>query len=186
MGRAWRDFFYYSKADRRAVLLLVGVLVGIVLTTSFFLLSERGMATAEEDAALPDYGDFLSGLQTDSAPGGRKGRPYAVPVRAKPATFFFDPNTADSATLLRLGLTPWQVRNIYKYRVGGGRYHRPEDFSRLYGLTKEDYDRLSPYIRIADKYKLMSDLYPRGLPETDTVKNHPPVKKNCRRAHKWN
>lgn len=27
-------------------------------------------------------------------------------------TFPFDPNTADSTQLLRLGLQPWQVRNI--------------------------------------------------------------------------
>ena len=30
-----------------------------------------------------------------------------------------------------------------------------------------------PYIRIADKYKLMSDLYPHGLPGTDTVELPP-------------
>ena len=60
----------------------------------------------------------------------------------------FDPNTADSTTLLALGLPPWQVRNIYKYRAKGGRYRTKEDFSRVYGLTIEKYRQLEPYITI--------------------------------------
>ncbi len=62
--------------------------------------------------------------------------------------FPFDPNTADSTTFLRLGLRPWQVRSIYKYRAHGGRYRKTEDFARLYGLTVAQYQRLKPYIRI--------------------------------------
>ena len=67
-------------------------------------------------------------------------------------TFPFDPNTADSTQLLRLGLQPWQVRNIYKYRSRGGIYRKKEDFAKLYGLTVKDYRRLEPYIRISSDY----------------------------------
>ena len=62
--------------------------------------------------------------------------------------FVFDPNTADSATLIRLGLAPWQARNILKYRRKGGRWRTPESFARLYGLSHEDFLRLRPYIQI--------------------------------------
>lgn len=62
--------------------------------------------------------------------------------------FPFDPNTADSTQLLRLGLRPWQVRGIYRYRAHGGRYRKAEDFARVYGLTLAQYKRLKPYIRI--------------------------------------
>lgn len=61
---------------------------------------------------------------------------------------YFDPNTADSASLLQLGLRPWQIRNMMRYRAKGGRYHHPEDFQSLYGLTDSAYQRLVPYIRI--------------------------------------
>ena len=73
-------------------------------------------------------------------------------------TFPFDPNTADSTQLLRLGLQPWQVRNIYKYRAHGGIYRCKEDFARLYGLTVKDYRRLEPYIRISNDYLPASTL----------------------------
>ncbi|MCF0195921.1 MAG: helix-hairpin-helix domain-containing protein [Bacteroidaceae bacterium] len=70
-------------------------------------------------------------------------------------TFSFDPNTADSTTLLRLGLAPWQVRAVYRYRAKHGRYNSPEDFQQLPGMTGELWERLSPCIRIAEKYRLL-------------------------------
>lgn len=79
---------------------------------------------------------------------------YAVPEDSV-ETFPFDPNTADSTTLLRLGLAPWQVRAIYKYRAKRGRYHEPADFQRLAGMTQELWDRLGPMVRIAPKYRLI-------------------------------
>lgn len=76
----------------------------------------------------------------------------------RPERFPFDPNTADSTQLLRLGLQPWQVRNIYKYRSRGGIYRRKEDFARLYGLTVKQYRELEPYIRISRDYLPASTL----------------------------
>lgn len=157
MGK-WDDFFYFSKSDRRALLLLSGILTGIILASTFFILCEQTDETEAETDDLAVYETFFDGLHKDSTAMPQQHEPYSQAEEKSPETFFFDPNTADSTELLRLGLRPWQVRNIYKYRAHGGRYHRPEDFSRLYGLTQGDYDRLLPYIRIADKYKLLADV----------------------------
>ena len=98
-----------------------------------------------------------------------------IPTRPKPETFPFDPNTADSTQLLRLGLQPWQVRNIYKYRARGGIYRKKEDFARLYGLTVKDYRRLDPYIRISNDYlpasTLLGDKDSRGYETSETRSN---------------
>ncbi len=107
-------------------------------------------------------GIFLLGGETSSTSGSgstRKiGITYAVPPSQQPECFYFDPNTADSTELLRLGLQPWQVRNIYRYRAKGGVYRKKEDFARLYGLTVKDYRRLEPYIRISEDYLPASTL----------------------------
>jgi len=79
----------------------------------------------------------------------------------------FDPNTADSTLLLSLGLQPWQVRSIYRYRAKGGIYRQPSDFSRLYGLTVKQYKELLPYIHISDEYKPAAEVYGR----TDAVRS---------------
>ncbi len=62
--------------------------------------------------------------------------------------FPFDPNSADSLTLRRLGLKAWQIGNMMKYRRKGGRWKSPDDFARLYGLSAEEFRRLRPYVRI--------------------------------------
>lgn len=79
----------------------------------------------------------------------------------------FDPNNADSTLLLSLGLQPWQVRSIYRYRAKGGIYRQPSDFARLYGLTVKQYKELLPYIHISDEYKPAAEVYGR----TDAVKS---------------
>ena len=67
--------------------------------------------------------------------------------------------TSDSTQLLRLGLQPWQVRNIYRYRAKGGVYRKPSDFARLYGLTVKQYRELEPYIHISDDYRPAAEVY---------------------------
>ena len=88
-----------------------------------------------------------------------KGSQYYATEAKKVTLVTFDPNTADSTTLLNLGLQPWQVRSIYRYRAAGGAYTCPEDFARLYGLTVKKYKELLPYIKISPEYKEAGDIY---------------------------
>ena len=85
---------------------------------------------------------------------------YAVDA-PQPESFPFDPNEADSTQLLRLGLAPFQVRSIYRYRAKGGRFSTKDDFRRVYRLTNEQWEHLSPLIRIASKYRLV-DVVPQA------------------------
>ena len=130
----------FRKTDRNAILLLILIVVVVVVT--FPLLGER------EDAS-PQHSQFRSELAKKAHQSvTQKQQYYAQKQDVVGELFCFDPNTADSTQLLHLGLRPWQVRNIYKYRAKGGRYRQKEDFAMLYGLTLEQYRRLEPYIRI--------------------------------------
>ena len=129
----------FRKTDRNAILLLILIVVVVVVT--FPLLGER-----EDASTLPSQ--LRSELAKKRHSVTQKQQYYAQKQDATGELFCFDPNTADSTQLLRLGLRPWQVRNIYKYRAKGGRYRQKEDFAMLYGLTLEQYRRLEPYIRI--------------------------------------
>lgn len=99
---------------------------------------------------------------------GSYAKQYTYAVEETPVeTFPFDPNTADSTTLLRLGLSPWQVRSIYRYRAKHGRYHTPEDFMRLRGLTNEQWERLKPCIRISREYQYVEPVPSNSTAEED-------------------
>ena len=98
----------------------------------------------------------------------RRGVQYIYNVETvRRKLYAFDPNTADSTLLLSLGLQPWQVRSIYRYRAKGGIYRQPSDFARLYGLTVKQYKELLPYIHISDEYKPAAEVYGR----TDAVRS---------------
>lgn len=90
----------------------------------------------------------------NASPVSASSRYYAVDT-SLPESFTFDPNEADSTQLLRLGLAPFQVRSIYRYRAKGGRFSTKDDFLRVYRLTNEQWEHLSPLIRIANKYQLV-------------------------------
>lgn len=60
----------------------------------------------------------------------------------------FDPNTADSLTLIGIGLTPGQTHNLMQYRRKGGRWRKADDMARLYGLSDSTFQALRPYITI--------------------------------------
>jgi DNA uptake protein ComE-like DNA-binding protein len=132
-----------NRNDRKIALAAIGValaaLGGIWLAGS-------------EDEALPTTVVASDTLRTMTRHHRSVVQEDPLPVRHV-ETFPFDPNTADSSQLIRLGLQSWQIRNIYKYRARGGVYRKKEDFARLYGLTVKDYHRLEPYIRISSDYQ---------------------------------
>ena len=143
-----KDFFYLQKSDRLVVIALL-VLVFIALIVSLFV----DMAYQEAPAAL--LTDSLSTASADS-----NSTNDADDTHSPTAHYFpFDPNTADSLDFAKLGLKPWQIRNIKRYRAKGGVYSRPEDFAKLYGLTVGQYRALEPYIRISPEYLPASTLF---------------------------
>lgn len=133
-----------NRNDR--LILIITMLVGTLVLIGIFLLGGK----RPEDAQM----------RNEKLGMRNKGRyiPYDEGLSPSKECFYFDPNTADSTQLLRLGLQPWQVRNIYRYRAKGGVYRKKEDFARLYGLTVKDYRRLEPYIRISEDYLPASTL----------------------------
>lgn len=135
-----------QKSDRRALLFIFIVVLtawGAVLLDRL-LLGEKGEVLSLDEV-----------IEKTQEPSSTQLY-YAVPEN-KGETFPFDPNTADSTALLRLGLSPWQVRSIYKYRAKGGRYHNPEDFKRSPGMTPEIWERLKPVIRIGEAFRFYHD-----------------------------
>jgi DNA uptake protein ComE-like DNA-binding protein len=138
-----REFFYLQKSDRKVILTLLVVIVSVF--TMIFL---TGGDSTESTTQQKDSSQSRT----------NKNYIYDSYTPKKVERFTFDPNTADSTQLLRLGLQDWQVRNIYKYRAAGGIYRKPLDFAKLYGLTVKQYRELEPYIRISSDYLPASTL----------------------------
>lgn len=129
----WKDFFYYSKSERRAVYVLC-VLIALLLI-GIWMVPKASIPLVTE---LPKVDSVA--LRTFKKPSVVEDTPVSL--------FVFDPNKADSIELSRLGLPVHVVRNILKYRQKGGSFKTPGSFSRIYGLEQDLFEQLKPYIRI--------------------------------------
>ena len=69
----------------------------------------------------------------------------------------FDPNTADSLTLLQQGFRPWQVQNILNYRNKGGVFRDKQKLKNLYGISDSLYALVEPYIQIDTNLRVNFD-----------------------------
>jgi competence ComEA-like helix-hairpin-helix protein len=67
---------------------------------------------------------------------------------SKGELFYFDPNTISDEGWKKLGLRDKTITTIQNYLNKGGHFYKPEDLQKIYGLRKDEYERLSPYIRI--------------------------------------
>lgn len=151
-----KEFFYFQKSDRHVLLVLLGV-AAFFMSLVYFLGSDE-MDENEVYSADSVYHQSYT-RRYPNRPYKRRQQPYYAVPETKAERFPFDPNTADSTQFLRLGLQPWQIRNIYKYRAHGGIYRKPTDFARLYGLTLKQYKSLEPYIRISSDYLPAAEYY---------------------------
>lgn len=156
-----KEFFYFHRSDRKVIITLL-VVAALVLGIVYFVSDSQKTTPLTEGDSLaiqaPAYSRKSYAQRHDWKSFPHKY--YKVEGGRQAELFPFDPNTADSTQLLRLGLQPWQVRNIYKYRAKGGVYRQPSDFARLYGLTQKQYKAMEPYIQIADDYQSASALAP--------------------------
>ena len=151
----FKEFFYFSKSDRSALLVLLTV--GIL---AFLMIYGIGRLNDQTDPVSEDSLDLQKKpISSQKIPEKQGTQYYYVDPERKVERFSFDPNTADSTQFLRLGLQPWQVRAIYHYRAKGGTFRKKTDFARLYGLTVKQYRELEPYIKISSDYLPAAEVY---------------------------
>jgi len=137
--------------------LIAAVVIGVFLYF-VFIKKEEGAADAKDQLVTQQgVGNSSSSLSSTSIEAQNNSSASGEGHPSTAEGFPFDPNTADSATLVRLGLSPYQARNVLRYRAKGGQYHRPEDFKRLYGLTLGQWEHLAPYIIIGKEYQYLAD-----------------------------
>lgn len=171
----WKDFFYFSKGQRAGIITLL-LLILIVIAAEFCLPYFFPVVRYETTTLHSDVDKFRRSLvsldsirraewqrrseerQREYEENYRKFPAYTQSdVKAVHALFSFDPNKADSATFVRLGIKSFVASNILKYRNKGGKFRTPDDFSKVYGISSEKFAELKPYIAIQSDTKFTND-----------------------------
>lgn len=155
-----KEFFYFSRGERRGILVLVACILLVFLSGHLYTYYKRHQPLSEEEirrqaTAMAEYESFSASVQEVEKESSYRFK-QTFPEGLSPAVILtpFDPNTADSITLCRLGLPGWMARNVLRYRDKGGKFRKAEDFKKIYGMTEERFQTLLPYIRITPKEEI--------------------------------
>lgn len=146
MKKHRKIYFLLTAEQWLGVALLVILVVGTLMAVKHFQSEKEEDSTWVNDSTLTHFTAHQA--QQDSIRKTEWEKRYprdTIEIRMQA----FDPNTADSSTLVHLGFKPWQAKNMLKYRAKGGKYRKPDDLKRLYGMTDSMYQALTPYIHIA-------------------------------------
>lgn len=175
-----KDFFYFSKGQRLAIILLL-VIVVLTITGSYILqLLPPKESPEDSEIFLTQSDKFMKTLQSaDSIRKLKQSEEYYrnfahskidYEQMADYKLFRFDPNIADSIVFARLGLKPWVIKNILRYRSKGGNYKTPDDFAKVWGLTEDKFLELKPYIEIESKTEVKTSNYEKPDTASPAVK----------------
>jgi DNA uptake protein ComE-like DNA-binding protein len=149
----WREALTFSRSERIGILLLLMIVVAV-----WWLPARFGKPTEEisydiridsQIAALPSTSEEYQRFPRKNSSEFSSGRQSNGPERKRPLESFpFDPNTASKEDWLRLGVKERTVGTIFRFLEKGGRFRKPDDITRIYGLSPELAASLKPLVRI--------------------------------------
>ena len=181
-----KHFLSYSKKERTGIIVLVGLIIATIIVPS--LMPPPVMET--DRVAFDKLRAQLARLESAGDQGSDQEEPYALveaPTAANRRLFAFDPNSLSIDGWAQLGVRPRVAETIHKYLARGGRFRSPSDLYKIYGLKKEQVDRLIPFVQLktvttaeADKAAEDSSRFPvsryarNGQPDNSTPKERVP------------
>lgn len=173
----WRDFLYFSHGERRALLVLLSlILISWILL--FFIEKPTAPAPRTQVAAFPDTVSTLRvSVSEQSAPqqvaGSFRKRPFisskttstssrrnkSTILPSYPRTEKYPPgtrvelNTADTVSLKKIpGIGSTFASRIVKYRNLLGGFFSIDQLKEVYGIDENKFQALSPWFTVDTAY----------------------------------
>jgi competence ComEA-like helix-hairpin-helix protein len=150
-----KDYFSFSKRERTGAIVLIILIVTIFILPEFFpapgssldagAIAEFKRQTSELRAAKSDSSGIIEISATSNYEKSSGGD------RQKPVLFYFDPNTVSTEGWQKLGISNRTIETIKKYISKGGSFRKPEDLAKIYGIPKNQYQQLRPFVKIPQR-----------------------------------
>ena len=138
--------FFFSKGEKNGILVLICLIVVTLVINRVFPYYFKGKPV-DISACQAEIEEFNASLER------KIENPKFSSVEVPNELFRFDPNKLDSTGFIRLGIPPYMVTRIIKYRTKGGIFQMPDDFAKIYGMKESLYEELRPYIHIENLQK---------------------------------
>lgn len=160
-----KDYLSFTRKDRIAVLVISGLILFALfmpnIGSKFSSNPNYGQSDTTwfskvkrlEIKTIDSSNDYYQKRENDDNNAtayqyDRTKGSYPEKSFSKGKLFYFDPNTISETDWERLGLRNKTIQTIQKYLGKGGHFYKPEDLQKVYGLHKDEYERLLPYVKI--------------------------------------
>ena len=146
----WRHavltWFTYTKTEKRAAMILVGLLLVLQITSwcLHYLPSEVTCALPDPTVVMPEkkfvgYKNNHDGFSKKSASDNSTRSPLSLVP--------FDPDTASESSLVLLGMTPKQAASMVKFRSMTGGFANIDEMRKVRVLSPYLLAKWEPYLR---------------------------------------
>lgn len=160
------EYLSFSKKERSGIIALLAIIAVCTIAPFFFPFfikpGKYSNSKFEKEIAV------LKIKPVDSFDRARKQyagddnyQPYNEPYEKKyynkekhewaGSLFYFDPNTLNEAGWQKLGVRDKTIATIKNYLSKGGRFYKPDDIKKIWGLDEQVAGKLIPYIQIEKK-----------------------------------
>jgi competence protein ComEA len=161
--RSWvRAFFGFSRHETNAfVILLPLMLVAIIIIPTY-----KNLVGSTQ----PDYSKEIKELDSIVAYLKVREKSNAPESGHEMTLSRFNPNTATSEELTRLGFSEKTAQRLENYRSKGGKFIIKSDLLKLYGMDTLLYKNIYPYIDLPEvKPEFKKDNYPIPIAKQNSI-----------------
>jgi DNA uptake protein ComE-like DNA-binding protein len=162
MKKIIKDYFTFSRRERTAIIILI-LVIGSFIVLPYFFSNKKDKVIAntqlQQQLAQVQVKDSSknSNKEEDSWQTAYQPSKNIAPVKYE--LFEFNPNTIDAEGWKKLGLPDKTIKTILNYRSKGGKFRSAEDIRKIWGLKKEDADRIIPYAKVDEVVKQYNSSY---------------------------
>jgi competence ComEA-like helix-hairpin-helix protein len=154
--KAIRGYLMYGSRDRLGIVAVV-LLIGIIYSFPYLFAKKNEPFPAKQTSILVKAMDTLAVKQRPNHYAKTSDKPnddYQFQLSQAKGflngeLFQFDPNTLSVEGWQKLGLSEKTSKTIDKYRNKGGKFYKPEDIKKIWGMSEGFYERVKDYIVIA-------------------------------------
>jgi DNA uptake protein ComE-like DNA-binding protein len=174
----WEEYFEYSRKERVAIFMLLLTITVVFLAP--LLISKKSRSPEQTAKLYQEMSKELLAMENENATKYKEEAvdpPTVVRSETNHVLFKFDPNTLAADGWKKLGVGDRTVRTIQKYLSKGGRFRKPEDISRIYGMKPDMADRLMPYVSIPNQNK---EIGSKKFAQKNADKRYPSFEKTAR------
>lgn len=146
-----RNYFGFSKTETNALLFLIPlttlIVVGYSLTKDYLFFEHNN-----NPSDISKLDSLAKSIRKKDLPTA-ENKNSASKIAETPNTKIYkslDPNNISAQKLEDHGLSRNTANNWVKYLAKGGRFNKPEDLRKIYGMTEKQLLAISPYLDFDD------------------------------------